>query len=45
MTVGVGGFFSIDGSGELDMTIVFPCLQCDMVLVVTSIGSEGLLGI
>ena len=30
--------------GELDMTNVFPGLQCDMVLVVASIGSEGLLG-
>ena len=29
---------------ELDMTIVFLGLQCDMVLVVASIGSEGLLG-
>ena len=26
------------------MTIVFPGLRCDMVLVVASIGSEGLLG-
>ena len=30
--------------GELDMTVVFPGLRCDMVLVVASIGSEGLLG-
>ena len=30
--------------GELDMTIVFPGLRCDMVLVFASIGSEGLLG-
>ena len=30
--------------GELDMTIVFPGLRCDMVLVVSSIGLEGLLG-
>ena len=30
--------------GELYMTIVFPGLQCDMVLVVASIGSEALLG-
>ena len=30
--------------GELDMTIVFPGLRCDMVLVVASIGLEGLLG-
>ena len=29
--------------GELCMTIVFPGLQCDM-LVIASIGSEGLLG-
>ena len=26
------------------MTIVFPGLQCDMMLVIASIGSEGLLG-
>ena len=41
--------FSADSSplmvrGELCMTIVFPGLQCDMLLVVASIGSEGLLG-
>ena len=30
--------------GELDMTVVFLGLSCDMVLVVASIGSEGLLG-
>ena len=30
--------------GELDMTIVFSGLQCDMVLVVASISYEGLLG-
>ena len=30
--------------GELDMTIIFPGLRCDMVLLVASIGSEGLLG-
>ena len=30
--------------GELDMTVVFPGLSCSMVLVVASIGSEGLLG-
>ena len=30
--------------GELDMTVVFPGLSCAMVLVVASIGSEGLLG-
>ena len=30
--------------GELDMTIVFPGLSCDMILVVASIGSDGLLG-
>ena len=30
--------------GELCMTIVFPGLQCDMLLVIASIGSEGLLG-
>ena len=30
--------------GELDMTIVFPALRCDMVLVVASIGLECLLG-
>ena len=26
------------------MTVVFPGLQCDMILVIGSIGSEGLLG-
>ena len=30
--------------GELDMTVAFLGLECDMVLVVASIGSEGLLG-
>ena len=30
--------------GELDMTIVFPGLICYMILVVVSIGSDGLLG-
>ena len=30
--------------GELDMTVAFPGLSCAMVLVVASIGSEGLLG-
>ena len=30
--------------GELCMTIVFPGLQCDMILVIASIGSEELLG-
>ena len=30
--------------GELEMTIVFPGLSCDMILVVASIGSDGLLG-
>ena len=30
--------------GELEMTVVFPGLSCDMVLVVASIGLEGLLG-
>ena len=30
--------------GELEMTIVFPGLSCDMLLVVASIGSVGLLG-
>ena len=30
--------------GELEMTIVFPGLSCDMLLVVASIGSDGLLG-
>ena len=29
--------------GELEMTIVFPGLSCD-ILVVASIGSDGLLG-
>ena len=40
---------SVDSSplmvrGELDMTVAFPGLECDMVLVVASICSEGLLG-
>ena len=30
--------------GELEMTVVFPGLNCDMLLVVASIGSDGLLG-
>ena len=30
--------------GELEMTVVFPGLSCDMILVVASIGSDGLLG-
>ena len=30
--------------GELEMTVVFPGLSCDMLLVVASIGSDGLLG-
>ena len=30
--------------GELEVTIVFPGLSCDMLLVVASIGSDGLLG-
>ena len=30
--------------GELDMTVVFPGLSCDMLLVVASMGSDGLLG-
>ena len=30
--------------GEHDMTVVFPGLSCDMILVVASIGSDGLLG-
>ena len=30
--------------GELEITVVFPGLSCDMMLVVASIGSDGLLG-
>ena len=30
--------------GKLIMMLVFPGLQCDMVLVIASIGSEGVLG-
>ena len=30
--------------GELELTIVFPGLSCDMLFVVASIGSDGLLG-
>ena len=35
---------SLTVRGELDMTVVFPGLICDMILVVASIGSDGLLG-
>ena len=31
-------------TGELELTIVFPGLSCDMLFVVASIGSDGLLG-
>ena len=37
--VGIGIIVSIDG---MCMTVVFPGLQCDMMLVVASIGFEGL---
>ena len=30
--------------GELEMTVVFPGLSCDMLLVVANIGSDGMLG-
>ena len=30
--------------GEIELTIVFPGLSCDMLLVVANIGSDGLLG-
>ena len=30
--------------GELCMSVAFPGLQCDMMLVIANIGSEGLLG-
>ena len=30
--------------GEIELTIVFPGLSCDMLLVVVNIGSDGLLG-
>ena len=30
--------------GQLEMAIVFPGLCCDMLFVVTNIGSDGLLG-
>ena len=30
--------------GELDIDIYFPGLSCNMILVVASIGSDGLLG-
>ena len=30
--------------GELEMTVIFPDLSCEMLLVVASIGSDGLLG-
>ena len=30
--------------GELNMTVVFPGLSCDMMPVVANIGSDGLLG-
>ena len=28
----------------MDMTVIFPGLSCEMLLVVASIGSDGLLG-
>ena len=34
----------LTAKGELEITIVFPGLSCDMLLVVASIGSDGLLG-
>ena len=30
--------------GELELSVVFPGLSCDMLFVVASIGSDGLLG-
>ena len=30
--------------GELELNVVFPGLNCDMLFVVASIGSDGLLG-
>ena len=30
--------------GELELNVVFPGLSCDMLFVVASIGSDGLLG-
>ena len=30
--------------GELELAVVFPGLSCDMLFVVASIGSDGLLG-
>ena len=33
-----------DCEGELELNIVFPGLSCDMLFVVASIGSDGLLG-
>ena len=43
------GLVSADSSpltvrGELEMTVVFPGLSCEMLLVVASIGLDGLLG-
>ena len=40
----VGGSSPLTVRGELNMTVVFPGLSCDMILVVASIGSDGLLG-
>ena len=30
--------------GELDVTVAFPGLSCDMILAVARFGSDGLLG-
>ena len=34
----------LTAKGELELTVVFPGLSCDMLFVVASIGSDGLLG-
>ena len=41
-SVGLGRFIPVDG--ELELTVVFPGLSCDMLFVMASIGSDGLLG-
>ena len=42
--IGIDRLIPADGPRELCMSVVIPGLQCDMTLVIPSIGSEGLLG-
>ena len=34
----------LTAKGELELNVVFPVLCCDMLFVVATIGSDGLLG-